>query len=133
MAIFEALADCRMTVSQFLLAPLTHQHYDKHPVTKDILLHSTDIIGTILVHPMRNPNIIQHLTKLAKNSYLKEICDVASMQGGWNFGVSTATTKQLDDFGLDDMACDFKAHAPGFGGFIGALLGQMQRGLLKQD
>ncbi|KIK75455.1 hypothetical protein PAXRUDRAFT_785949, partial [Paxillus rubicundulus Ve08.2h10] len=56
---------------------------------------------------------MQHCAELISDSYLKEICHAVSEDGGWHFEASTATTQQLEDFNLDNMARDIEAHAPG--------------------
>ncbi|KIK80263.1 hypothetical protein PAXRUDRAFT_766419 [Paxillus rubicundulus Ve08.2h10] len=121
-AVFEALEHCQTTASQFLKTVLTHWQYDNQPIVQDLLLHSTEVLGTFLAHPIKAQDFMQHCAELILDLYLKEICHAASKDGGWHFGASTATTQQLEDFNLDDMAWDLKAHAPRLWTFVGLLM-----------
>ena len=108
--------------SQFFQAVLTDRHYHDHPIVKDLLLHSADILGAFLAHPIWDQRFVQRCAELLSSSYLKEIRRIASEDGGWHFSASTATTKQLEDFNLDDMARNLEECAPGLWAFIGVLL-----------
>ncbi|KIK75243.1 hypothetical protein PAXRUDRAFT_19163 [Paxillus rubicundulus Ve08.2h10] len=121
-AVFEALEHCQTTASQFLKTVLTHRQYDDQPIVRDLLLHSTEVLGALLAHPIKTWDFMQCCAKLISDLYLKEICHTASEDGGWHFGALTATTQQLEDFNLDDMARDIEAHAPGLWTFVGLFL-----------
>ena len=132
-AVFEALESCQITASQFFLSVLTHRQYDNHPVVKDLLLHSPDILSAFLMHPSKNNKSLQHSAEFIKDSYLRELRDVVSEESGWHFGASNATTKQLEDFDIEDMARDMERRAPGLWYLLGALLDGVERSSWLED
>ncbi|KIK95409.1 hypothetical protein PAXRUDRAFT_140723, partial [Paxillus rubicundulus Ve08.2h10] len=54
---------------------------------------------------------------------------LTSQTSGWHFGASSAITKQLEDFSLEDMAGGMLACTPTFWHMLGMLLGDDQMAL----
>ncbi|KIJ58556.1 hypothetical protein HYDPIDRAFT_68993, partial [Hydnomerulius pinastri MD-312] len=120
--VIETLERCQITASQFVLSILTHRQYNDHPVVKDLLLHSPNILSAFLKHPSNDDKLLQCSAELIRNSYLRELRDIASEESGWHFGASSATTKQLEEFSIEEMARDMERHAPGLWDLLGILL-----------
>ncbi|KAF9234423.1 hypothetical protein BU15DRAFT_89990 [Melanogaster broomeanus] len=60
---------------------------------------------------------------IVKYTYLREIRDLASGESGWHFGASNASTKQLEDFSIEDTASKMESRAPRWWSLLGTLLG----------
>lgn len=119
----EALEECGFTVSQFLQSLLSTTRYDDHPSVHDLFASSADILLLLFKHPLGDKT---SLTKQARDivheTYQNELKILTSGDSGWHFGAWSATTKQLEDFSLEDMARDMEADAPGLWQMLGTLL-----------
>ncbi|KAG1839900.1 hypothetical protein DFJ58DRAFT_667470 [Suillus subalutaceus] len=49
---------------------------------------------------------------------------ISSEGAGWHFGASSATTKQLEDFSIKEMAGEMETSAPALWNLLGGLLGE---------
>ncbi|KIK71791.1 hypothetical protein PAXRUDRAFT_91755, partial [Paxillus rubicundulus Ve08.2h10] len=63
--------------------------------------------------------LLQCSTKFVQDSYLRELQEVASKDSSWHFGALSATTKQLKEFDIEDMAQDIVSQAPGLSELFG--------------
>ncbi|KIK94085.1 hypothetical protein PAXRUDRAFT_95979, partial [Paxillus rubicundulus Ve08.2h10] len=120
--VLNALERSQITVSQFILSILTQHQYNEHPVVRDLLFHSPDILSAFLKHSRRNHKLLQCSTRFVQDSYLRELREVASKDSGWHFGALSATTKQLEEFDIEEMAQDIVRRAPGLSELFGVLL-----------
>ncbi|KIK83703.1 hypothetical protein PAXRUDRAFT_153078 [Paxillus rubicundulus Ve08.2h10] len=89
-AVLDALKRSQITASQFILSILTQHQYNEHPVVRDLLLHSPDILTAFLRHSRRNHELLQCSTRFVQDSYLRELREVASKDSGWHFGALSA-------------------------------------------
>jgi len=49
---------------------------------------------------------------------------MSSERAGWHFGASSTTTKQLEDFSIEEMAREMETSAPALWNLLGGLLGE---------
>ena len=119
----EALTMCGFTVSQFLQALLSTRQYDDHPSVHDLFASSADILQLLFKHPSADKTLLMRQARVIIHEiYQKELRILTSGDSGWHFGAWSATTKQLEDFSLDDMARDMEANAPALWQMLGDLL-----------
>ena len=119
----EALEKCGFTVSQFLQSLLSTTRYDDHPCVHDLFASSTNILLLLFDHPSGNKtSLTRQAREIVHETYRKELKILASGNSGWHFSAWNATTKQLEDFLLDNMARDMEANAPGLWQMLGTLL-----------
>ena len=52
---------------------------------------------------------------------------MSSERAGWHFGASSTTTKQLEDFSIEEMAWEMETSAPALWNLLGGLLGEDQK------
>jgi len=120
----EALEMCGFTVSQFLQSLLSTRRYDDHPSVRDLFAsESANILLLLFKHPLGNKTLLMRQARdIVHEIYQKELRILTSGDSGWHFGAWSATTKQLEDFSLEDMAQDMEANAPGLWQMLGVLL-----------
>ena len=120
----EALEKCGFTVSQFLQSLLSTTRYDDHPSVHDLFASSANILLLLFNHPSGNKSsLTRQAREIVHETYRKELKILTSGDSGWHLGAWSATTKQLEDFSLEDMARDMEANAPGLWQMLGTLLG----------
>jgi len=120
--ILKALECCQLTASEFVLTLLTSKQYKDHHLVHDLLTHATDVLDIFLQHPVTRDNVIRHSCDITKCTYLREIHVLASAESGWHFGVSNSSTKQLEDFSLEEMALQMESRAPQWWSLLSTLL-----------
>ncbi|KAG1775698.1 hypothetical protein EV702DRAFT_931378, partial [Suillus placidus] len=52
---------------------------------------------------------------------------MSSEHAGWHFGASSTTTKQLEDFSIEEMAQVMETSTPALWNFLGGLLGEYRK------
>jgi len=120
--ILEALENCHLTATEFILTLLTSRQYEAHHLVGDLLARATDVLDIYLRHPVTRVNITRHSCDITKRTYLHEIRNLASAESGWHFGASNSSTKQLEDFSLEEMALEMENHAPHWWSLLSTLL-----------
>ncbi|KAF9232333.1 hypothetical protein BU15DRAFT_13769, partial [Melanogaster broomeanus] len=118
----EALQRCGFTPTQFFISLLTSQQHNDNQSIHDLLTCFTDIFSLLINHPLNDNKLIRHASEIVQCTYLMELKKIASEDGGWHFGALSTTTKQLEDFSLEDMAWDMETYAPELCRMIGSLL-----------
>jgi len=81
----------------------------------NLLSHSADIFLAVIRQSTQNGSDVvmkQNIHKMACDLYMKELQEITSEDHGWHFGAFHATTMQLEEFCLENMAQDIKIHAP---------------------
>ncbi|KIK81527.1 hypothetical protein PAXRUDRAFT_155936 [Paxillus rubicundulus Ve08.2h10] len=126
--VLQALEQCQITAAEFVITLLTSRQYKDHQLVHDLLVCSMDILNAFLQHPVTQDNVIQQSCNIVKHTYLHEIRDLASAESGWHFGASNASTKQLEDFSIEDTASKMKSHAPRWWSLLRILLGASMDG-----
>ena len=125
--ILEALECCQLMVTDFILTLLTSRQYKDHRLVDDLLVHATDVLDIFLRHPVTQDSVIQHSCDIIKHTYLHEIRGLASAESGWHFGASNSSTKQLEDFSLEEMALEMENHTPQWWSLLSTLLDEDTR------
>ncbi|KAJ8591097.1 hypothetical protein M405DRAFT_932356 [Rhizopogon salebrosus TDB-379] len=120
--IIDILERSNVTASQFVLSLLTCRQLDNHHVVKDLVAHSADILTAFLQHPSKVFTHSAH--KLLQEQYITDVRKISSENAGWHFGASNATTKQLEDFSIEEMAEEMENSAPELWSLLGGLLGE---------
>ncbi|KAG1889332.1 hypothetical protein F4604DRAFT_1569200 [Suillus subluteus] len=115
-----AFESAGIKVSQFILTLLTCQQFNNHTIVRDLLSHSNDIFVAFLKHPTPNSPSASHLVQ---EIYTAEVCRLASKDSGSHFGASSATTEQLEQFNVEDMAQGMIHSTPELWALLGAVLG----------
>ncbi|KAI6144646.1 hypothetical protein BKA82DRAFT_144732 [Pisolithus tinctorius] len=121
--VFEALDQCQISVTGLIMMLLTCQQYENHYLVIDLLEHTGDIFDAFLHHAAGQDQFALHSFHMVENTYLQELHSLASENNGWHFGASSASTKQLEDFSLQQMAQKMGEGAPKWWGLLGTLLG----------
>ncbi|KIK75700.1 hypothetical protein PAXRUDRAFT_171959 [Paxillus rubicundulus Ve08.2h10] len=100
--ILETMQSCQITAGQLILSLLTDRAQKNHSVN-DLVPCVIDVFSAFLQHPSMQDKLKDFVLTRAGSTYHKEILSLVSQMGGWHFGASSATTKQLKDFSLEDM------------------------------
>ncbi|KAG1896739.1 uncharacterized protein F5891DRAFT_932850, partial [Suillus fuscotomentosus] len=88
----------------------------------DLVAHSPDILAAFLQHPSKEDTFTNSVCKLVHEQYIADIRKISSEHAGWHFGASSATTKQLEDFSIEEMAWEMETSAPALWNLLGGLL-----------
>ncbi|KAI5982402.1 hypothetical protein EDD15DRAFT_2144998, partial [Pisolithus albus] len=72
-------------------------------------------------------------TDVQKGIYRAELKEITSEDRGWHFGALNVTTKQLEEFSIDDMARDMEICAPELWKLLGFLLDDERSGSILED
>ncbi|KIJ15266.1 hypothetical protein PAXINDRAFT_11806 [Paxillus involutus ATCC 200175] len=123
--VLETMQSCQITAGQLVLSLLTDRAQENHSVN-NLVPRAIDIFSVFLQHPSMQDKLKDFVLTRAGSTYREEILSFATQTGGWHFGASSATTKQLEDFSLEDMERGMLAGAPTFWGMLGTLLGDDQ-------
>ncbi|KIM70513.1 hypothetical protein SCLCIDRAFT_6195 [Scleroderma citrinum Foug A] len=109
--------------------PVTHDDNMKITILSMTfqVVHATDVLDIFLWHPVTRDSVIQHSCDIIKHTYLHEIHGLASAESGWHFGVSNSSTKQLEDFSLEEMVLEMENHAPQWWSLLSTLLDEDTR------
>jgi hypothetical protein len=113
-----------ITASQFILSLLTCRQFNNHHVVQDLVAHSPDILTAFLRHPSKEDAFINSAHRLVREQYITDIRKMSSEDAGWHFGASSTTTKQLEDFSIEEMAQEMETSAPTLWNLLGGLLGE---------
>ncbi|KAI6017690.1 hypothetical protein BKA83DRAFT_110752 [Pisolithus microcarpus] len=113
--VFEALDRCQISLAQFITTLLTHQEYEDHQFVVNLL-------NAFLQHPASRDRFTQWSFGVVENTYLQELCCLASEDGSSHFRASSTSTEQLENFSLTAMAQEMEAGAPRWWGLLGTLL-----------
>lgn len=123
-AVNETLNLFGMTMSQLLLSTLSSRQHDNHPITVDLLSRSAEIFLAITKHPASGSDMLaKQVHEISCDLYLRELREITSEDHGWHFGAFHTTTKQLEEFRLEDMAQDISMYAPKLWKLLDRLLG----------
>ncbi|KAG2150786.1 hypothetical protein DEU56DRAFT_701986, partial [Suillus clintonianus] len=97
---------------QFILSLLTSQQYNNHHIVRDLVVHSPDILAAFLRHPSKEDTLVNSVRQLVHEQYITDIQEMSSERAGWHFGALSTTTKQLEDFSIEEMAQEMETSAP---------------------
>ena len=122
-AVAQTLEDHGITLSDFLLNLLASQKYNNHFMASDLLSRSTEILASLVNHPLNNGKLDGQVQQLAVEAYLAEMKYIAAEDAGWHFGVYQSTVKQFEEFSLEDMGQELEKNAPKLWHLVGLLLG----------
>ncbi|KAI5995603.1 hypothetical protein EDD15DRAFT_2141006, partial [Pisolithus albus] len=120
--VFEALDRCQISLAQFITTLLTRQEYQDHRFVVNLLEHSNEVLDAFLQHPASRDQFTQRFFGVVENTYLQELCCLASEDSGSHFRASSTSTEQLENFSLTAMAQEMEAGAPRWWGLLGTLL-----------
>ncbi|KAF9231987.1 hypothetical protein BU15DRAFT_81749 [Melanogaster broomeanus] len=123
--VLETMQSCQITAGQLVLSLLTDREQEHHSVN-DLVPRAIDVFSAFLQHPSMQEQLKDFIFTRAGSTYRDEIVSLASQTSGWHFGASSATTKQLENFSLEDMAEGMLARAPTLWRMLGMLLGDDQ-------
>ncbi|KAF9234053.1 hypothetical protein BU15DRAFT_66045 [Melanogaster broomeanus] len=126
--VLETMQSCQITAGQLVLSLLTDREQEHHSVN-DLVPCAIDVFSAFLQHPSTQDKLKDFMLTRTGSTYHDEIVSLASQMSGWHFGASSTTTKQLENFSLEDMAEGMLAHAPTFWRMLGMLLGDDQTAL----
>ncbi|KIK73984.1 hypothetical protein PAXRUDRAFT_176964, partial [Paxillus rubicundulus Ve08.2h10] len=118
--ILAVLEGCNITAAEFITSLLTDHKY-KDELTNDLTECAANIFNAFLKHPAAQDKTFQLGLSLVKNTYLREMRDLACAGGGWHFGALSMRTKDLENFHLDNMAQEMEATAPKLWRLFGSL------------
>ncbi|KAG6380523.1 hypothetical protein JVT61DRAFT_8687 [Boletus reticuloceps] len=124
----QALKNNGFTLYQFLSSLLTSRSFDDHQSTQELLAHSVDIFALLWKHPSNDQKLFTHVIETVQHVYRSELKMMASNRN-WHFGALSTTTKQLEEFCLEDLARDMGACAPALSTLLGVLLDNENRHL----
>ncbi|KIK93789.1 hypothetical protein PAXRUDRAFT_144287, partial [Paxillus rubicundulus Ve08.2h10] len=119
--ILETMKSCQVIAGQLVLSLLTDREQEHHSVNH-LVPCAIDVFSAFLQHPSMQDKLKDFILTRARSTYHDEIVSLASQTSGWHFSVSSATTKQLENFSLEDMAGGMLARAPMFWHMLGMLL-----------
>ncbi|KAG2111453.1 hypothetical protein DEU56DRAFT_920025 [Suillus clintonianus] len=105
--------------SQFILSLLTSRQYNNHHIVRDLVAHSPDILAAFLRHPSKEDTFENSVRQLVHEQYITNIREMSSERAGWHFGASSTTTKQLEDFSIEEMAREMETSAPALWNLLG--------------
>ncbi|KAI5982251.1 hypothetical protein EDD15DRAFT_2181145 [Pisolithus albus] len=77
--------------------------------------------------------LFKRATDVQKGIYRAELKEITSEDRGWHFGALNVTTKQLEEFSIDDMARDMEICAPELWRLLGFLLDDERTGSILED
>ena len=123
--ILAALDACNITAAEFIISLLTNHEYKDIPAN-NLAECAADILRAFLKVPATRDTMLQAGITHIKTTYLQEMRDLASEEGGWHFKASSMTTKDLEGFRLDDMAQGMQATAPSLWSLFGLLQGEKE-------
>src|SRR6267154_5621536 len=113
-----------ITASQFILSLLTSRQFNNHHIVRDLVAHPPDILTAFLWHPSKEDTFVNSAHQLIHEQYITDIWEMSSERAGWHFGASSTTTKQLEDFSIEEMAQEMETSAPALWNLLGGLLGE---------
>ncbi|KIK78746.1 hypothetical protein PAXRUDRAFT_163142 [Paxillus rubicundulus Ve08.2h10] len=123
--ILEMMQSCQVTAGQLVLSLLTdreQQHHSDKIHVNDLVPCAIHVFSAFLQHPSMQDKLKDFILTRARSTYCNKIVSLASQTSGWHFGASSATTKQLENFSLEDMVGGMLARAPMFWRMLGMLL-----------
>lgn len=92
-------------------------------MVSDLLSRGTEILATLVNHPMNNGKLDGQVQQLAIKGYLAEMKYIVAEDAGWHFRVYRSTMKQFEEFSLEDMGQELEKNAPKLWHLVGLLLG----------
>ncbi|KAI5982306.1 hypothetical protein EDD15DRAFT_2324236 [Pisolithus albus] len=128
--VFEALDQCQMSVAGLIMTLLTCPQYENHPFVVELVERCGEVFNAFLCHSAGQHKFAAHSFRMVENTYLQELCSLASDDNGQHFRASSASTKQLEEFSLQQMAQKIEEGAPKWWSLLGSLLDQNASGEL---
>jgi len=122
--VLAALHECQITPVEMITTLLTSRQYKDHPFASQLVDQSPEIFRTFLGNPATREKVVDFCLNTAGRTCLQEIHSLAAEESGWHFGACSASTKQMEDFSLEEMAKQMEAYAPKWWAFIGMLFGE---------
>jgi DNA helicase IV len=96
-----------LTLAQFILTLLEDSSLKTHPCTLALTKDTNNIITALSRHPDSTASIFTWANNIVKKKYLESIKELTRNKD-WHFNASHASAEDLDDFRIEDMACQMK-------------------------
>ncbi|KAI5980665.1 hypothetical protein EDD15DRAFT_2139391, partial [Pisolithus albus] len=106
------LDQCQVSIAGLIVTLLTCPQYENHPFVIELLERCGEILDAFLCHPVGRHQFGPHSFRVVENVYLQELRSLASEDNGWHFQASSTSTKQLEDFSLQQAARRIEEGAP---------------------
>ncbi|KIJ09486.1 hypothetical protein PAXINDRAFT_34447, partial [Paxillus involutus ATCC 200175] len=120
--VLEALSRAQITVADLIISLLTSHQYKEDYLVVDLIQRSADIFDAFLQPAESRDKFKKCSLHLLNKVYLQEIQTLASEDSGSHFGASHTSTKQLEDFSLEEMVETMRARAPYWFSLLGMIL-----------
>jgi hypothetical protein len=101
-----------VTVPELVLALLRDSRLQHQAAVHDLVDRTTEILTALEAHPRTSKSTLEWASDTMKAQYAQSIRELTKKEHGWHFSALRASTKQLKDFRIEDMAEKMQRLAP---------------------
>jgi hypothetical protein len=101
------------TICEFIAFIIQEPMFEHHSLVLDVIQYPTEILSALADHSTMHQPVLTWALNLVNTSHIKSIQNLANKSNGWHFTALHASVEQINDFFLEDMACQMQTIASG--------------------